>query len=50
MKKSNGVNSQSLLIFIHTNDTAKDCESEVVKWFLNCLIPMAQPIYYSHLK
>ena len=44
MKKSNGVNSQSLLIFIHTNDTAKDCESEVVKWFLNCLTPMAQSI------
>ena len=44
MKKSNGVNSQSLLIFIHTNKTAKDCESEVVKWFLNCLTPMAQSI------
>ena len=44
MKKSNGVNSQSLLIFIHTNDTAKDCESEVVKWFLNCITPMAQSI------
>jgi hypothetical protein len=42
MKKSNGVNSQSLLIFIYTNDTAEDCESEVVKWFLNCLTPMAQ--------
>tara|TARA_B100000902_G_C26852214_1_gene688800 strand:- start:69 stop:641 length:573 start_codon:yes stop_codon:yes gene_type:complete len=42
MKKSNGVNSQSLLIFIHTNKTAKDCDSEVVKWFLNCLTPWAE--------
>ena len=44
MKKSNGVNSQSLLIFIHTNKTAKDCESEVVKWFLNCLTPLVNSI------
>jgi len=44
MKKSNGVNSPSLLIFIHTNKTAKHCESEVVKWFLNCITPMAQSI------
>lgn len=44
MKKSNGVNSQSLLIFIHTNDTAEDCKSEVVKWFLNCLTPLAKSI------
>ena len=44
MKKSNGVNSQSLLIFIHTNKTALDCESEVVKWFLNCLSPIAESI------
>ena len=44
MKKSNGVNSQSLLIFIHTNKTAKDCESSVVKWFLNCLTPLTESI------
>lgn len=44
MKKSNGVNSQSLLIFIHTNKTAKDCESGVVKWFLNCLTPLTESI------
>lgn len=45
MKKSNGVNSQSLLIFVHTNRTAKDCELEVVKWFLNCITPMAESIF-----
>jgi len=44
MKKSNEVNSQSLLIFIHTNKTAKDCEKEVVQWFLNCLTPLAKSI------
>ena len=44
MKKSNGVNSQSILIFIHTNKTAEDCESDVVKWFLNCLTPLTKSI------
>ena len=50
MEKSNGVNSQSLLIFIHTNSTAVDCEKEVVTWFLKCLTPLAEspPISPNH--
>lgn len=44
MDKSNDIKSQSFIFFIHTNKTATDCESDVVKWFLNCLTPMAQSI------
>ena len=41
IKKSNGKESQSMLIFIHTNKTAKDCHDQVIQWFLKCITPLA---------
>ena len=44
IKKSNGKESPSLLIFIYTNKTAVDCQEEVVQWFLKCLTPLCEKI------